>query len=145
MDNTKKHEQFSFWKYPWQKWLALAAALSQILCLWWNILEYKKMSRVGIFGASELAAYALERNWSCALNGLLIVCLLGTLLVGALARSRRIAWLMECLFLLILAFVWGTVCFAFRLFPSNTRVPAVFLLLLFLGGAGYNLWKYHKG
>ena len=145
MDNTKKHEQFSFWKYPWQKWLALAAALPQILCLWWNILEYKKMSRVGIFGASELAAYALERNWSCALNGLLIVCLLGTLLVGALARSRRIAWLMECLFLLILAFVWGTVCFAFRLFPSNTRVPAVFLLLLFLGGAGYNLWKYHKG
>lgn len=145
MDNTKKHEQFSFWKYPWQKWLALAAALSQILCLWGNILEYKKMSRVGIFGASELAAYALERSWSCALNGLLIVCLLGTLLVGALARSRRIAWLMECLFLLILAFVWGTVCFAFRLFPSNTRVPAVFLLLLFLGGAGYNLWKYHKG
>nr|WP_325239360.1 hypothetical protein [uncultured Oscillibacter sp.] len=145
MDNTKKHEQFSFWKYPWQKWLVLAAALSQILCLWGNILEYKKMSRVGIFGASELAAYALERNWSCALNGLLIVCLLGTLLVGALARSRRIAWLMECLFLLILAFVWGTVCFAFRLFPSNTRVPAVFLLLLFLGGAGYNLWKYHKG
>lgn len=145
MDNTKKHEQFSFWKYPWQKWLALAAALSQILCLWGNILEYKKMSRVGIFGASELAAYALERNWNCALNGLLIVCLLGTLLVGALARSRRIAWLMECLFLLILAFVWGTVCFAFRLFPSNTRVPAVFLLLLFLGGAGYNLWKYHKG
>lgn len=81
----------------------------------------------------------------CAINALLIVILLGTLLVGAFARNHKKAWLMEGLFLLVLAFVWGTVCFAFRLFPSNTRVKAAFFLLMFLGGAAYNLYRVTKG
>lgn len=148
MNNKDKCEEFSFWKYPWQKWFVLVAALSQILCLRGNILDYKeyrKMFGYGIFGAAELANYALQRNWSCAINALLIVILLGTLLVGVFARNHKKAWLMEGLFLLVLAFVWGTVCFAFRLFPSNTRVKAAFFLLMFLGGAAYNLYRFTKG
>lgn len=145
MYDAKKRSEFTYWKRPWHKWLVLVAALSQLLCLWMNIQEYNDISRAGILSASELASYMAHKNWQCAINGVLVVCFLGTFLIGLFARNPKVARLMEGFLLLLLALAWGVAGIVLQLLSSSSRglFWAVILLIAF-GGAAHNLLQYRK-
>ena len=103
------HSDFTYWKHSWHKWGILVAAILQLLALWMNIREYSNISRIGILSTVEWTSYASQKYWQCAINIVLIICFLGTFLIGAFARSRKGARLGEAFLLLLLAFAWGAV------------------------------------
>lgn len=145
MHNIKGHTEFTYWKRPWHKWLVLVAVFSQFLCLWMNIQEYNDISRAGILSASEWANYVAQKNWQCAINGVLVVCFLGTFLIGIFAQSQKGARLIEGLFLLFLALAWGVVGFTLHLISlSGKGLFWSLILLMASGGAIYDLLQYHK-
>jgi len=144
MYNADKQDRFSYWKRPWQKWFVLIAAILQLLCLWMNIQEYKEISSIPIFSASELASFAASTKWQCAINGVLLGCFSGTFLIGIFAKSQRAARLAEGILLLALFVAWGAAGFVLRPFPPNMRLFWALMLLIAFGGAIYSLWQYRK-
>lgn len=145
MQNTKNHTEFTYWKRSWYKWLVLVGALSQLLCLWMNIQEYNKISRAGILSASEWASYMAQKNFQCAINGLLAVCFLGIFLIGFFARSQKEMRLIEGLFLVFLALAWGIIGFVLHLISLNgTGLFWALILLIAFCGAIHNLLQYRR-
>lgn len=145
MHDMKKSNGFTYWKRPWHKWLILATAVLQLLCLWMNIREYHNVSAAGILSVSEWASYAAQKNFQCALNGMMAACFLGIFLIGILAHSQKVARPAEGILLLLLAFAWGVTGLALRLFSlSGKGLFGVLILILALGGAAYDLLKYRK-
>lgn len=144
--NNREHTEFTFWKRPWHKWVFFTGALLGFLSLWMNIQEYNDISRAGILGASEWAAYASGKNRQCALNGMQIIYFSGVFLIGAFARSQKAVRLMECLLLLFLALAWSVAGAALHLIsPDGNGLFWVFILLLALGGAVYSFLRYRRG
>lgn len=126
----KSEANYTYWKRPWHKWIILAAALIQLLCLWMRIQEYGLISRTGISGTPEWADYTAQVNWQCALNGLMAVCLLGYFLIGVFARTKKEAGFAGGLLLLLLALAWGAAGFGLHLLSSASRMFLWSLLLL---------------
>jgi len=145
MRGEEKQEGFSYWKRPWHKWLILAAAVLQLLCLWMNIQEYHSISAAGILSASQWADYAASKIWQCAMNGVMLTCFFGTFLIGVFVQSQRAARLAEGVLLLLLSFAWGAAGFALHLFSPDLRgLFGVLILLIAFGGAVYDLWRCRK-
>ncbi len=141
----EKRDGFSYWKRPWYKWLILATAILQLLCLWMNIREYHRIFTAGILSASEWAGYAASKKWQCAINGVLSSCFLGTFLIGIFAQSQRAARLAESVLLLLLSLAWGAAGFVLHLFtPSMKGLFWVLILLIAFGGAVHGFWQYRK-
>ena len=141
----KKRTEFIYWKRPWHKWVVLVATLLQLPGLWMNIQEYNNISRIEILSAAEWASYASQKYWQCAISGVLIICLLGTFLIGTFAQSWKGAKLSEGFLLLFLAFAWGIA--GFVLHPLSSIGKGLFwtlILLIAFGGAVYNLLQYRK-
>ena len=110
-----------------------------------NIQEYNNLSKVGIFSASEWASYISQKNWQCAINGVLAVCFLGAFLIGVFARNQKEARLIERLFLLFLALAWGIIGFMLHLISLSAKgLFWILILLIAFGGAIYNLLQYRK-
>ena len=107
MRTMRQSDNFTYWKRPWHKWIVLAAALVQLLCLWTNIQEYRFVSGTEIFSSSGWARYAVQQGLQCALNGMMAAAFLGIFLIGIWTRSQRAARLAEGLLLLFLALAWG--------------------------------------
>lgn len=144
MQNIKSHTEFTYWKRPWHKWLVLVGPLSQFLCLWMNIQEYNKISSAGILSASEWTSYMAQKNFQCAINGLLAVCFLGIFLIG-FSRSKKGVRLIEGLFLVFLALAWGITGFVLHLISLNgTGLLWALILLIAFCGAIHNLLQYRK-
>ena len=81
-----------------------------------------------------------------AFSGMLAVCLLGMVLIGALVRSQQSARLAEGILFLILALGWGIAMVSLELFSWNvTGLFALLGLLLVLGNAIWCLWSWQKG
>ena len=145
MRNIKSHSEFTYWKRPWHKWLVLVAALSQLLCLWMNIQEYNNISRAGVLSVSELTSYVSQKNWQCAINGVLATCFLGTFLIGIFARSQKGVRLSEGLLLLCLALAWGVAGFTLHFISLSYKgIFWLLILLIAFGGAVHNILQYHK-
>lgn len=145
MRGGENQDGFSFWKRPWHKWLILAAAILQLLCLWMNMREYSDISAAGILSDSEWADYAASKIWECAMNGLLLSCFSGTFLIGIFVQSQRAAWLAEGVYLLLLSFAWGLTGFALHLFsPDRKGLFVVSILLIAVGGAVHSFYQYRK-
>ncbi len=145
MNGTEKQDEFTYWKRSWHKWLILAVAIIQLLCLWMNIQEYNRIFTVGILSTSEWADYAASKNWQCAINGVMAGCFLGTFLIGIFAKSQRTARLAEGVLLLFLFFVCGTIGFTLHLFSlSGKGLVWILILLIAFGGAIHNFWQYRK-
>lgn len=137
--------EFTYWKRPWHKWLVLAAALLQLLCLWMNIQECNDISKAGILSASEWADYVAQKNWQCAINGMMAACCLGTFFVGLFVRSQKEARLIDGLLLLFLALAWGVTGVALQLISlSGKGLFWLLILLIAFGGAAHSLLQYYK-
>ena len=145
MNVTEKQDGFTYWKRSWHKWLILAVAIIQLLCLWMNVQEYNKIFRAGILNDTEWADYAASKIWQCALNGVMAGCFLGTFLIGIFAKCQRTARLLEGMLLLLLFFVCGTVGFTLHIFSlSGKGLVWTLILLIAFGGAIYDFWQYKK-
>lgn len=145
MKNNPSHEApYSYWKYPWQKWIALAAAAVQLLCLWLNLSDYQSVSAVEdlIFSTAELAKWKAQRLFLCTVNGMAAVIFTGEFLIGALSRSGSAAKLAEGLLLLLVG-LSGSIATCIIDFTPLGSLRALWLLtlaLLFAVGA-YTLWQ----
>lgn len=138
-------ERFTYWKRPWHKWIILAAAALQLLCLRMNVQEYGRLSGSGIFSGSEWERYAVANNFKCAVNGMAAAGFLGIFLIGLLTRSQKSARLTEGLLLLFWALAWGAAGLVLSLTsPGGNRIVWAFILLLTLGGGIYSLWQYRS-
>jgi len=138
-------DEFVYWKRPGYKWVVLAAAVLQILCLWMNVREYNRIFAAGILSASEWEAYAASKIWQCALNGLLVYCFAGSFMIGMFVKSRREARMAETVFSLILALAWGAAGFLLHLFSASAKGAVwALILLIAIGGAVYNFWLGQK-
>lgn len=145
MYGGKKRDGYTYWKRSWHKWLILAAAILQLLCLWMNVREYREYAAAGILSASAWAVYAAQKIWQCALNGVMAACFSGVFLIGMFAQSQRAARLAEGVLLLLLAAACGGAGMALHLFSrSGKGLLWVLILLIALGGAAYDLWQYRK-
>ena len=114
-----KNEGFIYWRRPRHKWFVLAAGALQLLCLWMNVQEYGEISAAGVLSASQWADFAAQKNFQCAVNGLLAACFFGVFAVGMLAGSRRAARRLEGALLLLLAAAWGAAGAMLGLFSSG--------------------------
>ncbi len=145
MRDNAKSRKFMYWKRPWHKWVILAAAVLQLICLWLNFREYKNISASEIYSVSEWADYAVRKNLQCALNGLAAACFLGIFIIGDLAMSKGAARLAECGLLSVLAFAWGAAGLALNLFSmQGTRIYWGIILILIICGAVYSFLEYRK-
>ena len=139
------HSDFTYWKHSWHKWGILVAAILQLLALWMNIREYSNISRIGILSTVEWTSYASQKYWQCAINIVLIICFLGTFLIGAFARSRKGARLGEAFLLLLLAFAWRMAGFVLHpLSSSGKGLFWIFILFMAFGGAAHAFLQYRK-
>ena len=128
---------FTYWKRPWHKWLILAAAILQLLNLWLNLRQYRKVADAGVFSAAEMASYTHDAALQCAFCGLMAACFFAALLIGLFARSKQAARLAEGTLLLVLGLVWGILCGALGLFTQGLDglLCRLILGLTFFGGA----------
>lgn len=139
MQKGEAVESFSYWKRPYHKWVILAAAILQFLCLWINIRKFRDVTQAGIFSAAEWENYTAQKGLQCAINGLTAAAFLGSFLIGVLARSRKAARLAEGMLLLCLALFWGAGGLVFHLAVAGSgRVIWILLLLSALGGSVYS-------
>lgn len=142
MENSTGH---TYWKRPWHKWLILATAILQLLCLWMNLREYRSISAAGILSDPAWTDYAAQKRLQCALNGMMAACFSGHFLIGVLARSPKTARLAEGLLLLLLALAWAAACLVLQLFSRNGKgALAALILVSALAGAVCCLLQYRK-
>ena len=140
MHGAKNEDRYTYWKRPWHKWIILAAAVIQLLCLWMDIRKYRDISAAGVLSLSEWERFSAQQLFLCALNGLMAVCFLGIVSIGVLARSQKAARLAEGIFLLLLAAAWGAAGPALHLFSSNGKgIFWTFIWILMVGGAVFDL------
>ena len=138
-------EKFTYWKRPWHKWLTLAVAVLQLLSLCLNLEEYRQIISAGFLSASVLDDYTTQRCSQLVTSGLLAATFFGEFLVGSIVRSQKARLLGESLLLLAIGAMWGLASAALHLF--SLRATGLFcwlILLLALGGAAYNFWRYRK-
>ena len=145
MYDKESHEEFTYWKRPWHKWLILVVAAFQLLSLWLHIQEYHEVISAGIFSSSILADYTSQKYFQCAISGLMTAIFFGTFIIGTIARNKRIALLSEGLLLLLISVAWGIAGIALGLFSRTIKgLLFWFILLVALGGVVYNFWRYRK-
>ena len=136
---------FTYWKRPWHKWIILAAAILQLLCLWMNLREYNDIAAVGILNASEWASFAVQKIFQCALNGITAACFFGFFLIGILVHSQKALRLAEGILLLFLAFAWGATGLSLQLFSLHGKgLFSIILFILMLAGAAYGFLQWRK-
>lgn len=136
---------YSYWKKPWYPWLFLGAAAVQLAGLGMSVRQYRRVAEAGVLSGAEWAAFAAREQTRWALSGMLTVCLLGTVLIGALVRSQPSARLAEGILSLILALGWGVTAVSLELFSWNvTGFLTLLGLLVILGNAVWRLWSWRK-
>lgn len=141
----EKVNGYTYWKRPWHKWVMLTGAILQLICLCINISEYKNIYTAGILNANEWVVYAAQKNFQCAINGLIAVCFLGSFIIGIFTRSKKMTYIVDCVFLIILSFLWITLGILLGMFlPDFKGVFWVFIVFLELGGACYSFLQYKK-
>lgn len=140
MDSNQK---FSYWKRPWQKWMILAAAVSEALVLWYNVKEYRMVLSLDIFSPEELGRYAIQQKSAFLLYGLVVAALIGILIIGAVVRSKKAARLAESVLLLGMAAVLGAWLAVWNQAISGVWVFIVLLATTLVGGI-YTFYLYCK-
>lgn len=83
-------EPYSYWKKPWHPWLILGAAAVQLAVLGMSVRQYRRVAGAGVLSGAEWAAFAAQEQTRWAFSGMLAVCLLGMVLIGALVRSQAV-------------------------------------------------------
>ncbi len=138
-------EPYSYWKKPWHPWLILGAAAVQLAVLGMSVQQYRQVAEAGVLSGAEWEAFAAQEQTQWAFSGMLAVCLLGMVLIGALVRSQQSARLAEGILFLILTLGWGIAMVSLELFSRNvTGLLASLGLLLILGNAIWCLWSWQK-
>ena len=108
MKNSKASEPFTYWKRPWGRWIVLAAAAAQLICLWQSISDYQTISELGdsIFSADAFEKWKTEQLFQCSLYGIATVIFLGAFLIGTLSHSKRTATMAEGFLLFLIGISW---------------------------------------
>ena len=144
----QEKRSYTYWKKPWAKWCVLAAGLLQLLALWMNLNDYRRVSAVWEHIMSEDAwkSYALETLFSCSLEGFMAALFFGCLLAGGLARSERTARRNDGIMLLIWAMLWGAarLCFPQLQYIGREIFWWWFLFFVALGGGIFSLFRSRK-
>ena len=133
-----------YWRWPWARWLVLAAGLLELALLGMNVREYRFISGAGILSDEAWASFAAQQKLQFVLNGTLAVCFLGTYLIGTLTRSQKQARLAEFFLLLALAIAWAAAIIALRPASGVDRLFGALLLCVTAGGAVYSFWRYRR-
>lgn len=141
----EKQGQFSYWKRRWHRSLVLTLAIIELLSLWGNAGQYRKVREAGVLSAAEWARYAGFQQFKCALNGILAAVLLAVFLIGTLAKSRRAARLAEGVILLLAALAIGGAVLVYRPPLSGAECILALAMLLTAAGAGaFSLFRYRN-
>lgn len=135
-------ERYSYWKSSWQPYLILFCGLVQLYCLFLNLDDWKTSLRLeNIFSSQELwQSYVDERLLACLISGLAAVVFFGQFLVGAIARSQKMAHLLEGGLLLATALLWVGAGIFFG-FPRMRAGWWLLLAALALTGSLHTFWK----
>lgn len=144
MRRRKKEDGFLYWKYSWQKWVALAGVAAALVNLVFGIQEYRKYQLIApeIFSSAGWASYAAARRLVCLSYGVTAAIFSGMFLIGLLAVSQRESRRAEFALFLILSLVWSAGGIALGLIlPDSTGVLWGAVLAMLLGGAAWSLWK----
>ncbi|MBS6218152.1 MAG: hypothetical protein KH704_14725 [Clostridiales bacterium] len=143
-----KQQAFSYWKYPYQKWLLFLAGVLQLLCLLLNVGEYQKYRRIldtGFLSASQWEVYSVGQFCQCALNGMAAALFFGILLIGRSVRSFQSSRRSEGMLLLCMAALWAVAGPLLR-FPAFGATYFFWGLILvsLLFGSAFSFWRSFK-
>ena len=138
-----RQNNFSYWKYPLQKWLILLLGLFQIPLLAENIKDFRFSLHTNIFSPEALSAYQNSSLSELVVSVFILCTTVGFFLIGAFCRSRKTARLFESILLFACAGLAAIGLYPLWAFKTPFFL-CLFLLLLSLLLGAFSLHQYGK-
>ena len=131
--------EFTYWKYPWQKWLLAAAVGLEALVLLQLLSDFRDLTAVGgrIFSPEVLAQTLADEKMKITLTCMMLAACIWALLAGAVVHRKQSARHSELLLLLVLNAAYGIALIRIRPLPDPEWFPIFTLAVL----AGALLWS----
>ena len=142
-------ECYTYCKRPWHKWMVLGGAILQMIVLWWEIDDYRTISKVEIrtelFSQSQWERYATQQHFQFALSSMIIAIFLACFFIGFFVHSKKTADFTVGILLIIFSLLWCMIGFLIPIFTQRAMtILWVVLLIMSLGGGIHTIWKSRR-
>lgn len=102
------NRDIGYWKYGWQKWMTLLAAILFFIVIFMQVAEYQDIANVKdeIFSTEAWETYVSNKVLTLSLYSLLGLLNLSSFLIGSFSSSMKMVHKLDTVVFLLLAIAW---------------------------------------